>query len=189
VTREELEHAIRAACDLTDETEMIVFGSQAILGQYPDAPDALRQSAEADMAPKHAVDKVDLIDAILGADSDFHRTHGFYVHGVPIETAVLPRGWEGRAVRLQNQNTRQNIGWCVEAHDLAASKLVAYREKDRDFVRVLLERGLVKSWKLRLRITQLPDEPSDPGRQERLAQWLERTLKELALPGGNDPRM
>jgi hypothetical protein len=86
-------------------------------------------------------------------------------------------------VRLQNQNTRENIGWCVEAHDLAASKLVAYREKDRDFVRVLLEHGLVKPWKLQLRITQLPDEPRDPGRQERLAQWLERTLKELGAAG------
>ena len=188
MTREELEHAIRAACDLTGETEVIVFGSQAILGQYPDAPDALRQSAEADMAPKHAVDTVDLIDAMLGADSDFHRTHGFYVHGVPIETAVLPRGWEGRAVRLQNQNTRENIGWCVEAHALAATKLVAYREKDRDFVRVLLQHGLAKPWKLRQRLTQLPDEPADPDRRERLASWLERTLKELMLPGSNDPR-
>jgi len=185
MTREELEHAIRAACDLTDETEMIVFGSQAILGQYPDAPEPLRQSAEADMAPKHAVEKVDLIDAVLGADSDFHRTHGFYVHGVPIETAVLPWGWDGRAVRVQNQNTRENIGWCVEAHDLAASKLVAYRDKDREFVRVLLEHGLVKPRKLRLRLTQLPDDATDPGRQERLAQWLDRTLKELGAAGSH----
>lgn len=183
MTREELEHAIRAACDLTGETEMIVFGSQAILGQYPDAPEALRQSAEADMAPKHAADKVDLLDAILGADSDFHRTHGFYVHGVPIEAAVLPPGWDGRAVRVQNRNTRENIGWCVEAHDLAASKLVAYRDKDRDFVRVLLGHGLVKPWKLRLRIGQLPADPSDPRRQKRLRQWLDRTLTELSAAG------
>ena len=92
MTREELEHAIRAACDLTDETEMIVFGSQAILGQYPEAPEELRQSAEADMAPRYSVEKVDLIDAVLGLDSDFHRTHGFYVHGVPIDWgAIVPR--------------------------------------------------------------------------------------------------
>lgn len=77
MTRAELEHAIRASCDLTQDTEVIVFGSQAILGQFPNAPAALRQSAEADIAPKHAVDKVDLIDAVLGEDSTFHRTHGF----------------------------------------------------------------------------------------------------------------
>lgn len=126
MTREDLEHAIRAACDLAQDTEVIVFGSQAILGQYPDAPDTLRQSAEVDVAPRHSIDKVDLIDAMLGEDSTFHRTHGFYVHGVPIETAVLPNGWERRAVKVQNTKTRQFIGWCVEAHDLAASKRVAF---------------------------------------------------------------
>lgn len=47
MTREQLEHAIRAACDVAKETEVYVFGSQAILGQYPDAPEALRMSAEA----------------------------------------------------------------------------------------------------------------------------------------------
>ncbi|NUO63693.1 MAG: hypothetical protein HOQ11_02315 [Gemmatimonadaceae bacterium] len=180
MTREELEHAIRAACDLTDETEMIVFGSQAILGQHPDAPDELRQSAEADMAPKHAVAKVDLIDSVLGADSLFHRTHGFYVHGVPIETAVLPAGWERRAVKLQNANTRDYIGWCVEAHDLSASKLVAYREKDREFVRTLLQHQLVKAPKLRRRIGELPNDQADPQRRERLTTWLQQTLRELA---------
>ena len=183
MTRAELEHAIRAACDLTGETEMIVFGSQAILGQYPDAPDELRQSAEADMAPRLAVDKVDLIDSVLGADSTFHRTHGFYVHGVPIEAAVLPTGWERRAVKLQNANTRQNIGWCIEAHDLATSKLVAFRDKDRDFVRVLLMHELVKPWKLRQRIGGLPDHQSDPDRRERLLRWLDKTLKELGAAG------
>src|SRR6202022_2414100 len=148
MTRAELEHAIRAACDLTGDNEVVVFGSQAILGQFPDAPDELRQSAEVDVTPKHAVDKVDLIDAMLGEDSQFHRQHGFYVHGVPIDAATLPGGWEERAVKVQNKNTREFIGWCVEAHDLAASKLAAFRDKDRDFVRVLLAEEMVTPRKL-----------------------------------------
>jgi hypothetical protein len=36
--RPELEHLIRAAADIADDDEIIVIGSQAILGQYPDAP-------------------------------------------------------------------------------------------------------------------------------------------------------
>ena len=177
MTREELEHAIRAACDLTEESEMIVFGSQAILGQFPDAPSELRQSVEADMMPKYAVDKAVMIDAVLGEDSDFHRTHGFYVHGLSIEAAILPIGWEARAIRVQNSNTRDNIGWCIEAHDLAASKLVAYRNKDLDFVRVLLQRRLIKATKLRLRIGQLPEQASDPERKIRLRNWLAGTVQ------------
>ena len=38
MTRQELEHAIRAACDVADDDAVYVFGSQAILGQVPDAP-------------------------------------------------------------------------------------------------------------------------------------------------------
>ena len=92
MTRAELEHAIRAACDVAGDDEVFVFGSQAILGQYPDAHEALRQSAEADISPVRAVDKVDDIDACLGELSPFHEAYGFYVHGVSIEAAVLPAG-------------------------------------------------------------------------------------------------
>jgi hypothetical protein len=78
MTRSELEHAIRAACDVADDTEVWVFGSQSILGQFPDAPAVLRQSAEADIAPRNHPERVDQIDGALGELSQFHRTHGFY---------------------------------------------------------------------------------------------------------------
>jgi hypothetical protein len=87
-----------------------VFGSQAILGQYPDAPASLRQSAEADIAPVTAIDMVDVIDAYLGELSPFHDAFGFYVHGVSIDAAVLPVGWERRAIAVRNDNTRNNNG-------------------------------------------------------------------------------
>jgi hypothetical protein len=61
---------------------------------------------------------------------------------------------------------------------------VAFREQDRDFVRVLLAHELVKPWKLRLRIGQLPDDPSDPDRRTRLETWLDRTLAELGRAAG-----
>lgn len=90
MTREELEHAIRAACDVAGDDAVYVFGSQAILGQFPDAPAELRQSAEVDVAPRTRVDRVDAIDGSIGELSLFHQTFGFYVHGLPIEAACLP---------------------------------------------------------------------------------------------------
>jgi len=174
VKRSELEHAIRAACDLTGDTEVIVFGSQAILGQFPDAPSELRQSAEVDVMPKHARNKVDDIDGALGEDSPFHRAHGFYVHGASIEAATLPAGWEKRAWKVQNANTRNNTGWCIEAHDLAASKLVAFREKDRDFVRVLLTREMIKPRTLITRIRRLAKAEAF---KQRLVEWVDRTMR------------
>ncbi len=145
MTRDQLEHAIRAACDVAGDSEVWVFGSQAILGEFPDAPKDLRASIEVDMQPKNRPHAADLIDGALGELSQFYHTHGFYVHGLPIEeAAVLPRGWEHRAKPVVDEiSTNGKIGWCVEAHDLATSKLAAYREKDRDFVRVLLTEGMI----------------------------------------------
>lgn len=65
MTREELEHAIRAACDVSGEDEVYVFGSQAILGQYPNAHPDLTMSAEADIAPINNEDNSDLIAPLL----------------------------------------------------------------------------------------------------------------------------
>jgi hypothetical protein len=50
MTREQIEHAIRAACEVSEDTE-ICIGSQAILAEFPDAPKELRASIEADYLP------------------------------------------------------------------------------------------------------------------------------------------
>lgn len=181
MTRLELEHAIRAACDVAQDDGVYVFGSQAILGQYPDAPESLRQSAEADIAPVKAIDMVDMIDGNLGELSTFHNTFGFYVHGVPIEAAVLPTGWEKRAIEVRNENTRNYTGWCVEAHDLAASKLVAFRDKDRDFVRTLIVEKLIDSSKLYRRLDQLSKNPRvTPELLAVIKAWVSGVLKDIA---------
>jgi hypothetical protein len=176
VTRAQLEHAIRAACNVSGDTEVWVFGSQSILGEYPDAPEALRHSVEADIAPKNLPERVIYIDGALGELSPFHETHDFYVHGVPIESASLPDAWEFRTYRLQNENTSEFIGYCLEGHDLAASKLAAFRDKDRDFVRVLLVEGLVDADVLIERIGWMNVEPELRDRMERWVRAIRREL-------------
>jgi len=42
--RSELEHLIRAAGRIAGDREIVVIGSQAVLGQFPDAPPVLRRS-------------------------------------------------------------------------------------------------------------------------------------------------
>lgn len=49
MTRSELEHLIRAAGSIADDSEIVVIGSQSVLGQFPDAPASLLASAEADV--------------------------------------------------------------------------------------------------------------------------------------------
>ena len=45
--RAALEHIIRAAATIADDDEIVVIGSQAVLGQFPDAPPDLLVSIEA----------------------------------------------------------------------------------------------------------------------------------------------
>jgi hypothetical protein len=182
MNREQLEHAIRAACDVTSEDTVIVFGSQAILGKFPNASANLRQSIEVDVAPGSGDPGVaDQIDGALGENSIFHITHGFYIHGLTIEAAVLPAGWERRTVTVDTKPGR-GVGRCLEAHDLAASKLAAFRPKDLDFVRTLLVEGLVNARKLRLRIQQLPPAriPADT-----MLTWLDATVREIGHHPGS----
>jgi hypothetical protein len=135
MTRAQLEHLIRAAADIADDDDIVVIGSQAILGQFPDAPASMRVSAEADIYPLRHPERADLIDGSIGELSPFHETYGYYAQGVSETTAYLPRGWKDRLIVVQNENTRGARGLCLEVHDLLAAKAIAGREKDIDFLR------------------------------------------------------
>lgn len=177
MTREQLEHAIRAASDVADDKELWVFGSQALLGSFPTPAAGLRASIEVDVQPKNKPENVDLIDGALGELSQFHRTHGFYVHGVSLDSATLPRHWEERVKPVVDAiGTRGATGWCLEVHDLAASKLAAYRSKDREFVRLLMLERMIDVEVLRARLDQL-DVAAD--QRERLLQWVSATAGEI----------
>ena len=143
MNREDLEHIIRAAGDVTDEYEFIIVGSQSILGPIPYPPEEFKVSAEADIYPRNAEDKSDAIDGALGEGSRFHETHGYYAQGVSSKTACLPKDWESRLQRIQNEGTNGRVGYCLDVIDLFMAKAAANREKDRDFNVALLRHGFV----------------------------------------------
>ncbi|MEW6302275.1 MAG: DUF6036 family nucleotidyltransferase [Verrucomicrobiota bacterium] len=164
----ELEHLLASAWSLARESDFIIIGSLAILGKYPKAPVELLVSREADIYPKHHPEGGLLIDRSLGEHSTFHETYGYFAHVVAPELATLPDGWEGRLVRLKTRRTKGATGWCLEPHDLAASKLIVGRRKDVDFVKQLLSKKMVRLNTLRRRIKALP--VSDARREECMEQ-------------------
>jgi hypothetical protein len=167
--RTELEHIIRAASAITNQYEMVIIGSQSILGAMPEPPPALVESMEADVYPLLRPELADLIDGAIGEGSPFHACFGYYAQGVGPETALLPTGWQSRLVRIQNDNTDLKVGFCLEPHDLAASKLAAGREKDWPFVAEMIKCGIVTPALLLQRTQELP--VSD-ALKERLAIWV-----------------
>lgn len=147
--RHELEHVIRAAGTIADTRELVIFGSQSILGAYPDPPGVLSVSQEVDTYPLAEPEKADLIDGSIGELSPFHEEFGYYAHGVGPETAVLPRGWQTRWIRVENENTRGVTGLCLHPVDLAISKLAAGRPKDTAFVSAMIHHKLVSESEMR----------------------------------------
>ena len=168
--RTELEHIIRAAAAITNEDELVIIGSQSILGAEPNPPDALVESMEADIYPLQHPELADLIDGAIGEASPFHERFGYYAQGVGPETAILPTGWQGRLVKLQNANTDLKVGWCLEPHDLAVSKLAAGRDKDWPFVSAMLTHGIIHTKTLQERLNQTP---LPHAQYQRLLTWLQ----------------
>ena len=156
MNRTQLEHIIRAASQISGDTEIVVVGSQAIHAQSARLPPVAFLSAEADVYPRNHPERADDIDAAIGELSPFHETHGYYAHGVSPETAILPAGWEQRLIRISNPNTGGATGLCIDVHDLALSKFAAGREQDRDFNQAVIRHGMVSRRKLTTLLRTMP---------------------------------
>src|SRR5262249_30761303 len=93
VNRAQLEHVIRVAAAISADSEIVVVGSQAILGRHPNAPPELCVSADVDLYPRNHPERADLVEGSIGELSPFHETYGYYAQAVGPDTAVLPGGW------------------------------------------------------------------------------------------------
>ena len=160
MTRNELEHLIRAAGDIAGIKVMTIFGSQSILGQHPDLgniiksknitsspkqPDinTLMRSMEADIYIENE-DLADKVEGSIGELSPFHNEYGYYFDAVDETTSKLPYGWENRCHKICNKNTNYVTAWCIDKHDLVLSKLYANREKDIEFFKSMMSLSLLK---------------------------------------------
>jgi hypothetical protein len=136
--RDQLEHAIRTACQIIGRAEVIVVGSQSILGTFREhqLPSEATMSIEVDILPiaddnEETGRLADLIEGVAGEFSPFEELHGFGIDGVDLETTTLPVGWRDRLVKVQNANTAaasgepQFTGWCLDKEDLCVAKLCA----------------------------------------------------------------
>lgn len=179
MTRQQLEHLIRAAAVIADDDAIVVIGSQAILGQFPDAPAALRVSVEADLFPLHHPERAEMIEGSIGELSPFHETFGYYAQGVDEDTARLPRGWKERLVLVQNENTRGARGLCLEVHDLLVAKVLAGREKDLAFLAEAARHRLADPQILRSRLSTVE---VDPALQEAARGAIDRAFRDTARP-------
>lgn len=182
MTRSQLEHIIRAAGAIAEDTDIVVIGSQAILATVPLPPAELVKSIEADVFPLTHPERSDMIDGAIGEASTFHDTFGYYAQGVGPETAVLPASWRTRLRKISGPATHGVTGHCLDPHDLALSKYAAARPKDREFNRVMVQSGYLRRQKL---LKLLDEMPLGVDRRAALREQIEGDWK---LAGGFAPQ-
>jgi hypothetical protein len=175
VNRQQLAHLLRSACAVAHDADVLVLGSQSILGTFDEEelPWEATASQEADIAflddPARA--KADEVEGAIGEMSTFHEQNGIYAEGVHIDMATLPDGWKDRLVRRELESSEPAKPRFLEPHDLAISKLAAGRAKDHDFVLALIRTGLLDVAVIQERASMLPA-AIDPRIGERIEAWL-----------------
>lgn len=178
MNRSSLVHLIRAAANITGDHEIVIIGSQAIHGSLTQLPDSAQRSVEADLYPRNSPEKWDLLDGLLGEDSQFHQTYKYYAQGVSPNTAVLPYDWEARAVSIPVDLANGIHGICVGLEDLVLSKYAASREKDLIYVADVISIGAVEKSLLLTLLEKLPTERCDPNR---IRMQIERDFNNAEL--------
>ena len=168
--RSQLEHIIRAAGTIADDADIVVIGSQALLATVPSPPAELVKSIEADVFPLKHPERSELIDGAIGEASQFHDTYGYYAQGVGPETAILPGGWRSRLRKISGAGTQGITGHCLDPHDLALSQYAAFRPKDREFNRLMIQHGMLKR-KILLKL--LDEMPLDAARRATIREQIE----------------
>lgn len=174
-SREDISRALRSIVTNFEDrgcNAVVLIGSQAILASYDLPPSEPLISNELDVFPARHIKGVweaitepssddisEEINAYFGEDSQFHKTHGFYLDGVSAATATLPTDWQDRQVVREMEvygATAYLVAPAVE--DLILAKAVAGREKDKEWIAAVMADNDVKlnKYSLKQHIKKLP---------------------------------
>lgn len=147
---------LREAGKIARERDFFLFGSQSLRGLCPRYPKEFPKTLEADLYPRRHPQAWGLLHKQLGRGSKFFHRYGVFLDCVDPGVATLPDGWMKRLIPFRTPRTGGVTAWCLEPNDLFASKLAAWRDKDREFLAVMLRRKFARPETVRRRIEKLP---------------------------------
>jgi hypothetical protein len=82
MTREQLAHVLHEVAKIVGDREVLVIGSQSILGSYPEGELPLEATGSMEVDTAFLTDpdgaKADLVDVNIGELSEFHEEYGYY---------------------------------------------------------------------------------------------------------------
>jgi len=164
--RNKVDHVLRAAAFVTGHKVFVLIGSAALIARIKGpTPASMMVTQEVDIYAfdvDNFQELSDMIDGSLGQDSPFHRSFGFYADGVSPETAKMPLDWMTRASRYSSPACPGVTAIVPEENDLALAKLVAWREKDIDWLRTGVAHRILSLDQMEARLDRLPSPDAAP---------------------------
>ena len=142
MNRQQLVELARTVTSSVPLKRLVIAGSQAFYGASGTHPDIVIQSIEADvLLTGEDFSHRQAIEDGFGMASQYLARTGVFAHPVGRGTITVPPGWAERLVPFGREDGLLNV-WTLEIHDLAATKLMAGRDKDFEFLGALLDHGL-----------------------------------------------
>jgi len=149
--RYQFDRIVRSVAAITGNPDVLVIGSQAVVGVYGDIVDEkIAHSNDLDVSDLNGNQRfIHEIAGTLGELSPFQDSNdGAYADSVVAEeVATLPSGWRDRLIKVETTNliTPEGVqarAWCLHPNDVIASKLAAGRDKDRAFAEAAVDARL-----------------------------------------------
>ena len=144
--RSGIQHMVRSVATITNCRDIVLVGSGALIAAVRHLPAELMQTNEVDLYVRDASDPEDvqqLIEGTLGEGTYFQKTFRYHVDAVSARTAVFPADWQTRASELPLPTDRNVKITCPSADDLAISKCVAWRDKDKSWLKACALHGFI----------------------------------------------
>ena len=151
-------HILRAVATITNEKNFVLVGSAAVLLTSRNIPLQMLNTNEIDVYSPDSASEDDfsfLVESI-GKGSQFDKTFHYYADGVSSKTAKMPADWEMRAKVVENLGIPDVTVLVPDINDIAIAKMIAWREKDRDWLEAGVGSKILDPRKMRERIALLP---------------------------------
>lgn len=141
-------HVARALSEITGRKELVIVGSAAVIAAMLDLNGNDFGTEDVDIFSLDGEDEESFTDEaeVIGRDSIFHETHGYYADGVGPRTAIMPDDWKSRAERRSVPGAPGVSLWVPEVNDVALAKLCARRDKDIEWLKIAAKRTRRRPW-------------------------------------------
>lgn len=139
-------HVARALSEITGRKELVVVGSAAVIAAMLELNGNDFGTEDVDIFSLDGEDEERFTDEaeVIGRDSQFHETYGYYADGVGPKTAIMPADWKSRAERRNVPGAPGVVLWVPEVNDVALAKLSAWRDKDIQWLKIAAREGVIE---------------------------------------------